>query len=76
MKGWYGMDCWNDLSDEQQERLVKVGNLAFPWVPLAEGRCGRPPTVAIECEDDEAPGPRFMCLPCAVEYLHGKLGEM
>lgn len=76
MKGWWNMTCWTNLSDEQQERLIKVGNLAFPWIPRGEGGCGRPAQVAIECEGDESPGPRFYCVPCAVEYLHGKLGEL
>lgn len=66
-RGFWRMHCWNGLSAEQQQRLIEVGNLAFPWAP--EGECKNPASVAIETEDDAAPGPRFYCDPCAADYL-------
>lgn len=64
---WWGMSCWNGLSPEQQRALIEDGTLEFGYVP--EGECQEPPTVAIETEDDAAPGPRFYCRACALAYL-------
>jgi len=64
---WWGMACWNGLSERQQEQLLRVGTLEIGYEP--GGECERPPTVAIETEQDVAPGPRFFCLPCAIDYL-------
>ena len=67
-KGWWWDMCgWNGLSPDQQHRLILVGNL--PWGYAAEGKCPNGAEVAIECEDDAAPGPRFYCLDCAIGYL-------
>lgn len=67
MRGWWGMHCWNGLSEDQQARLVLWGNLPMGYV--AEGECERPAAVGIETEDDLAPGPRFYCRECAIEFL-------
>ena len=67
MRGFWGMHCWNGLSAEQQVRLISHGNL--PWGYTAEGRCPNPAAVSIESEADAAPGPRFYCWDCAIEYL-------
>jgi hypothetical protein len=66
-RGWWNMACWNGLSTEQQQRLIHVGNLEFGYEPT--GDCPNPAQVAIEMERDAAPGPRFYCLPCAIEDL-------
>ena len=65
--GWWNMICWNGLSADQQETLIVTGTLEIGYFP--EGECVNPATVAIETEDDVAPGPRFYCKPCAIEYL-------
>jgi hypothetical protein len=67
-RGWWGMHCWNGLSAAQRTRLIEVGNLAFPWIPEGDG-CPNGAEVAIETQDDVAPGPRFYCRPCAIEFL-------
>jgi hypothetical protein len=72
-RGWWDMACWNALSADQQRRLIEVGNLPFGYSPEG-GACHRGAQVCIECEGDEAHGPRFYCLPCAVEYLRAKSG--
>lgn len=64
------MACWNGLSDEQQQRLIQVGNLPFGYQP--EGICPNGAECAIELPDDKAPGPRFYCRRCAVEYLESQ----
>lgn len=61
------MACWNGLSIAQQVRLIEHGNLPFGYQPA--GTCERGASVAIECQQDKAPGPRFYCAPCAIEYL-------
>jgi hypothetical protein len=61
------MACFNGLSPDQQTRLIEVGNLPIGYEP--EGDCPRGATVAIETQHDAAPGPRFYCTPCAIEYL-------
>lgn len=68
--GWFGLACWNGLDTEQQHRLLMVGNLPLGYV--ARGECPNGAEVAIEMEDDYAPGPRFLCVPCAIEYLQGR----
>jgi hypothetical protein len=55
------------LSREQQRRLLEWGNLPFGYAE--QGECARPAEVAIETPDDVAPGPRFYCRECAIEYL-------
>ena len=67
MRGWWDMACWNGLSPDQQHRLIAVGNL--PWGYQPEGTCPRGAAVAIETDNDLAPGPRFYCLDCAIGYL-------
>ena len=67
--GWFGMACWNGLSEVQQRLLIDQGVLPVGhWRPEG-GTCSRGASVAIEIEGDEAPGPRFYCLPCARTYL-------
>lgn len=67
-RGWWGLSCWNALSPAQQERLIEHGNLEFGF--KAEGTsCDKGAEVAIERENDVAPGPRFYCTACAIEYL-------
>jgi len=71
VRGWFGLSCWNALSTEQQDRLIEHGGL--PLGSLAEGdSCTSGASVAIERQDDTAPGPRFYCRPCAVQYLGGR----
>lgn len=69
-RGWFNMTCWNGLSAAQQTRLIEVGNLPLGYQP--EGECPRGAEVAIETEDDAAPGPRFYCVPCAVDHLSAR----
>ena len=61
------MACWNGLSADQQARLLEWGNLPLGY--REEGTCPNPAEVAIETMHDSAPGPRFYCVPCALEYL-------
>lgn len=65
--GWWNMACWNGLSAAQQRRLIEVGNLPIDYQP--EGECARPASVCVETQTDEAPGPRFYCTECGIEYL-------
>lgn len=67
-RGWFNLPCWNGLSEAQQDRLITWGNLPLGYEP--EGECQEPAAVAIELPIDAAPGPRFLCLTCASEYLH------
>ena len=67
-EGWFQMACWNGLSVEQQRRLIAVGNLPLGYVPEGEC-CTNGAEVAVETEADVAPGPRFYCRPCAIDYL-------
>jgi len=67
VRGWFDLPCWNGLSREQQRRLLEWGNLPFGYAE--QGECARPAEVAIETPDDVAPGPRFYCRECAIEYL-------
>ena len=67
MRGFYNMACWNGLSADQQQRLIVHGNLEIGYQPA--GDCPNGAELCIEIESDVAPGPRFLCLPCAQEYL-------
>lgn len=71
MRGWWNMVCFNGLSLAQQTRLIEVGNLPIDYQP--EGTCPNGAEVGIETQLDRAPGPRFYCRPCAVEYLQGPM---
>jgi hypothetical protein len=63
------MACWNGLSHEQQRLLIEKGVLPMGrWEPEG-GTCEKGAEVAVEVESDEAPGPRFYCLDCALGYL-------
>lgn len=73
------MACWNALSYAQQERLIKIGNLPMGYQPAgdiapAAKTCDRGAEVEIETMYDEAPGARFYCLPCAIDYLNSFKG--
>jgi hypothetical protein len=76
VRGWWGMTCWNALSAQQQRQLIEHGNLELGFRPEAEDPCVRPATVAVECENDEAPGPRFYCRVCAIAYLTTRLERL
>ena len=74
-RGWYDMACWNGLSPVQQRMLIEDGVLMFGhWQPEG-GSCTNGAEVAIECQGDTSPGPRFYCLPCARAYLAEKNWE-
>ena len=62
------MTCWNALSTAQQARLIEVGNLPYGYEPEGDG-CTNGAEVEITTMYDAAPGPRFMCLACAIDYL-------
>jgi len=64
---WFGLPCWNGLSVHQQQTLVIKGTLPFGYRP--EGECQNGAEVAVECSDDDAPGPRFYCYVCAIDYV-------
>lgn len=66
--GFWGLPCWNALSDEQRDRLLKIGNLPIGWKPEGE-ECDRPAQCCVETQWDLAPGPRFLCIPCAIRHL-------
>lgn len=67
-RGWWNLTCFNALSPAQQERLISHGNLPLGY--RAEGDiCLNGAEVAIETQDDRAPGPRFYCRACAIAYL-------
>lgn len=66
-RGWWNMACWNGLSHDQQRRLIEVGNLPIDYQP--EGDCPNGAEVCIETMHDEASGPRFYCVPCAIAFL-------
>ena len=67
-EGWWGLACWNALSPAQQKFLIREGYLEFGYRPEGDG-CARGAQVAIECMWDQAPGPRFYCLECAIKHL-------
>lgn len=66
-RGWWNLACWNGLSTEQQRELIQRGTLEIFYTP--EGECQNPAELCIETMYDEAPGPRFYCASCAIEYL-------
>jgi hypothetical protein len=66
-RGWWQMHCWNGLSEEQQTKLIEVGNLEIGY--RARGTCERPAEVEVATMYDLAPGPRFYCVPCALAFL-------
>jgi hypothetical protein len=66
-RGLYNLYCWNGLSAEQQTRLVVHGVLPFGYKP--EGECPNGAECGIETVHDTAPGPRFYCYPCAMEFI-------
>jgi hypothetical protein len=65
--GFWGMNCWNGLSEAQQERLISRGTLPLLYEP--EGSCPNPAEVEITTVWDRAHGPRFYCLRCAAQYM-------
>jgi hypothetical protein len=71
-RGLYGMSCFNALGPKQQERLVVYGNLPMGYVPRG-GTCLNGAEVGLEFAPnypgERAPGPRFYCVLCAIEYL-------
>ena len=67
MQGLWRMHCWNGLDREQQDRLVRVGNL--PWGFVPRGTCHNGATVEVFTWWDIAPGPRFYCARCAALYI-------
>jgi len=66
------MACFNGLSPEQQRDVLVRGVLEFGAQP--RGECMSGAAVAIETITDATPGPRFLCMPCAVAYLNGLAG--
>lgn len=66
--GWFNMACWNGLSADQQQQLIVQGYLPIGYEAEGDG-CPRGAEVGIETEVDTAPGPRFYCLTCAIDYL-------
>jgi hypothetical protein len=69
----WNMTCWNGLDAEQQTRLIERGNLPIGYRP--GGDCERGAECEIVTDRDTAPGPRFYCYPCAIEYLKGRENE-
>lgn len=74
MRGWFGLHCWNGLNPDQQRRLIEKGTLEFGERAIG-GRCSNGAAVAIETQTDEAPGPRFYCHRCAIDYLNKEIAE-
>ena len=74
-EGWWGLlSCWNRMSLDQAERLRTTGSPATSYEPWDNPhRCDRPAEVAMQTQDEDYPGPRFYCRPCAIEYL--QLGD-
>jgi hypothetical protein len=74
-RGLYGMSCFNALGPEQQERLVVHGNLVLGYIPRG-GTCLNGAEVGLEFAEsypgERAPGPRFYCVSCAIEYLSAR----
>ena len=66
-RGYWSMYCWNGLSEAQQERLIKVGNLPIGYKP--EGECPNGAEMEVITMYDESPGPRFYCLDCGIGFL-------
>jgi hypothetical protein len=67
------MACFNALSDEQKRFLILEGYLPWGYEPEGDG-CDKGAEVSVECNDDEAPGPRLYCGRCAAKYLGDKYG--
>jgi hypothetical protein len=67
MRGWWGMPCWNGLSQQQQHVLITIGTLTIGYIPM--GECQNGAELEITTMYDEAPGPRFYCRPCAIKFL-------
>jgi hypothetical protein len=71
-QGLYGMACFNALGPKQQERLVSYGNLPLGYIPRG-GTCLNGAEVGLEFDSrypgERAPGPVFLCVPCARQYL-------
>ena len=72
MRRWYGMTCFNGLDEAQQHDVLIRGVLEFGAQP--KGRCQEGAAVAIETINDPTPGPRFLCMPCAVAYMNELAG--
>lgn len=72
-RGWWNMACWNGLSPEQQEFLRTEGYLELGYQP--RGECPRGAEVEVTTMWDEFPGPRFLCVQCAIDWLDTKLPE-
>lgn len=73
--GWL---CWNNLSEEDQQRTIITGHPPENVEINPAGRCldpGAVGTVAIEEAGDRAPGPRVYCRRCAVERLESSWAE-
>ena len=66
-RGFWGMHCWNALSEEQQEFLRTEGYL--PIFTQPQGVCRSGAEVEITTQWDEFPGPRFYCRMCGMRYL-------
>lgn len=59
--------CWYAMDETEQRNTIITGH---PPAELSgNGSCANPATVAVEFVDDLAPGPRKMCVACAVEEL-------
>jgi len=67
-RGWYDLGCFNGLTGSDQRRVVYWGNLEIGY-DRNGGRCHNPAEVEVTTVHDAMPGPRFYCLPCAIEYL-------
>ena len=67
--GYWQMMCWNSLSADQQRILLEVGCLPFGRKRSEGGSCNKPAECEVTTQYDVAPGPRFMCLQCAAEFL-------
>ncbi len=68
-RGYWGMHCWNTLSVEQQTMLLVEGVLPLGRKMPEGGTCSKPAELEVTTMYDEAPGPRFFCRRCAIEYL-------
>jgi hypothetical protein len=74
-RGLYTLFCFNALGPDQQEFLVVEGYLPMGYIPRG-GTCLNGAEVGLEFASDypgeRAPGPRFYCVPCAIEYLRAR----
>jgi hypothetical protein len=71
---WWRMACWNGLSEIQQRQLIERGALEFGYEPEGTA-CYDGAEVAIEIRGDKAPGPRFYCPLCAIDYLASNMTD-